>query len=125
MVSVYNRFQNYIIRINEAEVNIDSILRKRFDLLNKSISVIKVNTKEENVLEMISKLKSKKLTNFELDRQLYDAINEFNRSYIEGVRKNSNRQKFFKDINRGADVTESINKYCKLQIYKKAACHPD
>ncbi len=49
----------------------------------------------------------------------YDAINEFNRSYIEGVRKNSNRQKFFKDINRGADVTESINKYCKLPIYKK------
>ena len=27
-VTVYNRFQNYIIRINEAEANIDSTLRK-------------------------------------------------------------------------------------------------
>ena len=34
-ISIYNKFQTYIIRINEAEVNIDSTLRKRFDLLNK------------------------------------------------------------------------------------------
>ena len=85
-VTTYNHFQDFIIRINEAEESIDAVLRKRFDLLNKSINIIKVNTKEENVLEMISKLKSKKLTNFELDRQLYDAINEFN-SYKEKYEK--------------------------------------
>ena len=39
--STYNKYQDYIIRINEAEANIDSTLRKRFDLLNKSISLIK------------------------------------------------------------------------------------
>ena len=73
-VTTYNHFQDFIIRINEAEESIDAVLRKRFDLLNKSIGIIKANTDEEKVLEIVSKLKSKKLTNFELDRQLYDAI---------------------------------------------------
>ena len=77
-VTTYNHFQDYIIRINEAEESIDAVLRKRFDLLNKSIGIIKANTKEENVLEIVKDLKSKKITNFELDRKLYDAINEFN-----------------------------------------------
>ena len=78
LVATYNHFQDYIIRINEADVNIDAVLRKRFDLLNKSIGIIKANiNSDEEVLEDILKLRSKKLTNFELDRNLYDAINEF------------------------------------------------
>ena len=77
-VSIYNHFQDYIIRINEANVSIESVLRKRFDLLNKASSIIKNNTKDEkDIIEMIAKLRSKKLTNFELDRNLYEAINEF------------------------------------------------
>jgi LemA protein len=82
-ICVYNRFQNLIIRINEAEVNIDAVLRKRFDLLNKSIDIIKANTNTKNeVLNIIVKLRSRKLDNFDLDRKLYEAIKEFN-SYIE------------------------------------------
>lgn len=78
LVATYNHFQDYIIRINEADVNIDAVLRKRFDLLNKSIGIIKANIdSEDNILEDIVKLRSKKLSNFELDRNLYDAINEF------------------------------------------------
>ena len=77
-VSCYNHFQDYIIRINEAEVNIDAVLRKRFDLLNKSVGIIKNNTDtEEQILEILEKIRSKKLNNFELDRHLYEAINEF------------------------------------------------
>ena len=89
-VTTYNHFQDFVIRINEAEESIDAVLRKRFDLLNKSIGIIKANTEEENVLEMISKLKSKKITNFELDRQLYDAINEFNdyKEHYENLKTN-------------------------------------
>ena len=78
LIATYNHFQDYIIRINEADENIDSVLRKRFDLLNKSIGIIKTNIKsEEIILENIVNLRSKKLTNFELDRNLYEAINEF------------------------------------------------
>ena len=46
-ITTYNRFQEYIIRINEVESNIDSVLRKRFDLLNKSIGIIKSVVDEE------------------------------------------------------------------------------
>ena len=63
VASCYNKFQIFIIRINEAEANIDSVLRKRFDLLNKSIEIIEANTeKKEPVLRSIEKLKSKKLS---------------------------------------------------------------
>lgn len=79
-VHSYNNFQNYIIRINEAEANIDSTLRTRFDLLNKSIDIIKANIKtEEDVLTGIIKLRSRKISNFDLDRQLYEGIKEFNK----------------------------------------------
>lgn len=82
--SIYNRFQAYIIRINEAEANIDSTLRKRFDLLKKSIGVIDANTKkisddEKAALESLDALREKKISNFDLDRELYNVINEFNK----------------------------------------------
>ena len=79
-VNTFNKFQELIIRINESESSIDSILRKRFDLLNRSIGIIKANTNtKEDVLDDIVKLRSRKLTNYELDRKLYDSLNEFDR----------------------------------------------
>ncbi len=104
-INIYNRYQNYIIRINEAEANIDSTLRKRFDLLNKSIGIISSNTEENDVLKSISNLRSKKLTNFELDRKLYDAINEFNR-YKE-VHHDLKTNESFMKIELGLNETEA------------------
>lgn len=95
-VHIYNLFQTYIIRINEAEAFIDTTLRKRFDLLNKSISIIKSNNNsKDEVLKSLTKLKSQKLSNFELDRKLYDAINEFN-EYKESIEELKNNEEFLK-----------------------------
>lgn len=92
----YNQFQVLIIRINEAEANIDAVLRKRFDLLNKSIDVIKANTKtEDDVLGQIVKLRSRKLSNFELDRKLYDGLKEFEK-YKEEYPKLKSVEAFMK-----------------------------
>ena len=104
-INIYNRFQSYIIRINEAEANIDSTLRKRFDLLNKSIGIIKSNTDKDKVLENISSLRSKKLTNFELDRRLYEAINEFSK-YKEDYPKLKHNEGYMK-IELGLSETEA------------------
>lgn len=94
--AVYNKYQTYIIRINEAENFIDNTLRKRYDLLNKAISIIKSHvSKKENVLECIENIKSKKLSNFELDRKLYEGINEFNK-YKEDNEELSNSEEFIK-----------------------------
>lgn len=105
-VHIYNIFQTYIIRINEAEAFIDTTLRKRFDLLNKSIGIIKANTNsKEEILGIIAKLRSQKLSNFELDRKLYDAINEFN-NYKETINELKNNEAFLK-IELGLFESES------------------
>ena len=96
LATTYNKFQVFTIRINEAETNIDTVLRKRFDLLNKSIDVIKANTNtEDEVLSSIEDLKSKKLSNFELDRRLYDSIKEFSK-YKELYSNLKNNESFVK-----------------------------
>lgn len=106
VINCYNHFQTYIIRINEAENFIDTTLRKRFDLLNKSINIIKTNIKtEKKVLKRIIDLKSKQLSNFELDRELYEGINEFNR-YKEEYANLSDNEAFLK-IDLGLSESES------------------
>ena len=96
VINTYNQFQVYIIRINEAEANIDAVLRKRFDLLNKSIDIIKENTKtEDDVLGEMVKLRSRKLSNFDLDRKLYDGLKEFEK-YKEKYPKLKNNEAFMK-----------------------------
>lgn len=111
-INTYNQFQAFIIRMNEAEANIDTTLRKRFDLLNKSISIIKANAEiEEDILENIVKLRSRKLTNFDLDRQLYDAINEFNH-YKETYPVLQTSESFVK-IDLGLNETETEIYACR------------
>ena len=106
IASSYNQFQVLIIRINEAEANIDAVLRKRFDLLNKSIDIIKENTKtDDNVLEQIVKIRSRKLSNFDLDRKLYDGIKEFEK-YKEKYPKLKDVQSFMK-IDIGLNESEA------------------
>ena len=109
LATSYNQFQVLIIRINEAEANIDSVLRKRFDLLNKSIDVIKANTdSKDNVLEQIVKLRSRKLSNFELDRKLYDALKEFEK-YKNEYPKLKNVESFMKiDISLNESEAEIV-----------------
>ena len=105
-IHCYNKFQNCFIRLNEAEANIDSVLRKRFDLLNKSIEIIKAVTKtKKDVLKDITDLKSVKLSNFELDRKLYESINEFN-GYKESNEELKNNEAFLK-VDLGLVESES------------------
>lgn len=110
----YNKFQELLIKSNEAEANIDTLLRKRFDLINKSINVIKANTDiEGEILELIVKLRSRKLSNFELDRQLYEAINEFN-LYKEKYPNLMESESFVKINN---SLNESENEIIALRKY--------
>lgn len=74
---IYNKLNDYIIRINEVEANIDTSLRNKYDLINRSISIIKSNIELDNkVFDEIIKLRSRKISNFELERKLTNAFNE-------------------------------------------------
>jgi len=113
-IVTYNRYQNLIVRINEVEVNIDSTLRKRFDLLNKSINLIKANTDiEGEVLEVIVKLRSRKLSNFDLDRQLYEAINQFHFYFntYSSLKENESLIKINLDLNETEHEIIAFRKY--------------
>ena len=75
---IYNKLNDLIIRINEVESNIDSNLRNKYDLINRSVSIIKGTIDiKNNIFDEIVKLRSRKISNFELERKLTDAYNEF------------------------------------------------
>ena len=77
--SIYNKFQDYIIRINEVESIIDNGLRKKYDLINRAIPIIKtIIPKDREVFGEIVKLRSRKLSNFELYRVLERSSIEIN-----------------------------------------------
>lgn len=76
--TVYNKFQDYIIRINEVESMIDNNLRSKYDLLNRVIPIIKsAIPKDKEIFGEVVKLRSRKLGNFDLYRVLVRASNEF------------------------------------------------
>lgn len=74
--------QDYIIRINEVESRIDNNLRNKYDNMNKCVSIIKGNDTinkelDKNMFEEIIKLRTRKISNFDLDRKLVEANNNF------------------------------------------------
>lgn len=105
----YNKFQDYIIRINEVESIIDSNLRSKYDLLNRAVPIIKVNMKEEkNIFGEIVKLRSRKISNFELYRVLTRTSLEFNslRKEVSEIDKSDEIKKISKQI---SDIDISID----------------
>lgn len=113
-ITVYNKFQNYIIRINEAEASIDNTLRKRFDLLNKSINIIKANCDiKGDIFQEIVKLRSRKLTNFDLDRKIYEGINEFDKikEKYPNLKKSDNFIKIELSLNESEAEIVASRKY--------------
>jgi len=78
-INDYNIFQDYIIRINEVDANIDTSLRKRFDLLMKANEVMtSILDLKDDALPDIKKLKDdKKISSFDLDRRLYESLTKY------------------------------------------------
>ncbi len=112
-IITYNRYQSYIIRINEAEANIDSTLRKRFDLLSKSTGILKTSLEVEEVMPELEKLKNKKLTNFDLDRKLLEFINEFH-TIMESnptLKENEEVMKILVGLNESEIEISALRKY--------------
>lgn len=102
----YNKFQDYIIRINEVESMIDNNLRNKYDLLNRIIPIIKSTIpKEKNVFEEIVKLRSRKLGNFELYRVLTRTSNEL-----------SSLEKEFPDISTSGEIKKIKNQINEIDL---------
>ena len=73
--TIYNKFQDYVIRINEVESIIDNSLRSKYDLINRAIPIIKSNIDNDvEIFGDIVKLRSRKISNFELFRILKKVV---------------------------------------------------
>ena len=70
-IYLYNKINESIIRIDEAESRIDNNLRDKYDLLNRSISLIRNKIElSSDAFKDIIKLRARKISNFDLDRIL-------------------------------------------------------
>jgi len=81
-INYYNKLQDYVIRINEVEAILDSNLREKYDAINKCVTLINSNNMIEDetdkkLFEEIVKLRNRKISNFDLDRKLVEANNNF------------------------------------------------
>lgn len=103
---VYNRFQDYIIRINEVESMIDNNLRNKYDLFNRAIPIIRSNIdKDREVFGEIIKLRSRKLGNFELYRVLIRTSFELNALKEE-----------FPDIQKSSEIKKILNEVIDIDL---------
>ena len=116
--SSYNRFQDYIIRINEVEASIDTSLRSKYDFINRCVSIIKSKNEEvkNDSFEEIVKLRSRKIGNFELLRKLVTAYNELltYRDENEEIANNEEIEKLIKNIE---DVNDKLD--IEINYYNK------
>ncbi len=120
-VVTYNKYQEYIIRINESESKIDNNIREKFDLLGKAINVIKGTLDiEGDIFPDIIKLRSRKLSSFDLNRKLVDTMLEFDR--IKEENEKLLKSDTFKEIDEKLHTIESdidaLQKYYNSIISK-------
>lgn len=103
----YNKFQDYIIRVNEVESIIDNNLRNKYDLINRAIPIIKTSIEKEeekDIFENIVKLRSRKIGNFELYRVLIESSNELN-----GIKEKYPKIKTSEEINKIIEKIDEID----------------
>ena len=120
----YNKINETIIRVNEAENRIDNNLRNKYDTLNKCVTLIKGNTKlDDKAFNELAKLKAKKLSNFELDRILVTSHNELVKVMEDNkeLRDSDELYKSIKELDKIDEDLEALRKYYneKITYYNK------
>ncbi len=109
--TIYNRFQDYIIRINEVESIIDNNLRNKYDLINRLIPIIKGTVdNDKDIFEEIIKIRSRKISNFELYRILMQSSIQLNslKKEFPDINKSDEIKKVTKQIE---DIDNKIENY--------------
>lgn len=97
----YNRFRFTIIKIDEAENNIEVLLKKKIELLDRTRPIIKKELKLEEFLEEIDFLKESQINHFEMN----DSLKECHTNLIKILDDN---EKLFKSDTLSS-IIEEIN----------------
>lgn len=112
-VLTYNKIQKYMIRINEAESQIDESLRKKYDILVTMENIINetLNLKQNNFEDL--KKKDVKISNFDMDRKLTKTVDLFKKirsDYIEELDFEAFRS-LLVDLKISEEKNEAAKKY--------------
>ncbi len=113
-LTTYNKFQDYIIRINEVEGKIDDSLRDKFDNILKLNNIIKekIQTKK-TLVDDLSNLKDENISSFDIDRKLVEAMNKVN--FVKNkYNELDNDEEVIKLIYNIEDLDESLSAFKKF-----------
>ena len=110
---IYNKFQDFIIKINEVEGKIDDTLRDKYDNLLKINNIVKekINTDKE-IIDDLENIKTDEKSSFEIHRLLKESFNklDFVKKQYKEVNNSEDINKLFFEV---AEMDESLNAYIK------------
>jgi len=107
-IATYNKIQVLNIRVNEAESLIDEELRKKYDLILQSETIIKKTTKKEiTFFKGLKDLKVQDISTFDFERKCAEGFNLVKQiqSDYENLNKNDD---FLRIINEILDCNEKL-----------------
>ncbi len=101
IIIYHNKFQFAIIKIDEAENNIDILLQKKLDLINRSRPIIKKQLKLEEFLEELNHFSDRNLNHFETNNELRKSYNDLFKILDENEKlyKNDSLVSIIEEIN--------------------------
>ena len=96
-----NRFNFAIIKINEAESNLDVLLNRKLDLLERTIPVIKKELKLEEFMPEINGINEANLNHFQLNEILKNEYDELFKTLDENEKlfKSESLNRILRDLN--------------------------
>ena len=108
-IYIYNRLQDYKLKIDEAESILDENLRDKYDKMVELQSLVlklsKVNKNEFTELEEIQK---EEISNFDLDRKIIQVYNKLN-TIINDYEKIQNKKEVINLLNEIKRLDEKID----------------
>lgn len=120
-----NKYQDITLRIEEVEELIDDTIKAKYNTINQVISQIhKIDEDiKSNIFDEIIKLRSRKISNYELDKKIKDAYTELEsiKDNNDKLKDDNNIKKSIKELKEYDKKLTTLHKYhdTNVEIYNE------